>query len=221
MVAVNGGILILGGFGLLELDEEEEDEDEEDEEEDEMEGGEEGGGETEMEMEQGTVAGAVAVEEVVVAMDGCALAPPPAAEAAAVSADATPPPSQEEDDDDDDDDESIAVAYLDDCWFVNLATAETAEIDPADAVAVAPGAAAPGPPPPALRGAKFLSTARGVLCFGGFDGERFYAEHSALDATRLRMAVWETSSASHAVDVDEAAGAPKAVPAAADEAAPK
>jgi hypothetical protein len=72
-----------------------------------------------------------------------------------------------------------------------------------------------------LRGAKCLATAAGILCFGGFDGERFHAQHSSLDATRLRLAVQASTAAaaagvgSHGADAAAAAGPAAALTAAA------
>lgn len=215
MVAVQGGVIVMGGFGLWELDEDEDEEEEEEEENEEDEDGdaeEEGEGEShdgkEMDVVEHQSEGeadnthgdstaatatprataatvAASVDDIQMTMEECTVS------AAAVEVgDGGPEVDSEEIEDGDvDDEQSVVAAYLDDSWFVNLSTAVATELDLDEALYVTGGAISAGTAPPPMRGSKLAVTTHGILCFGGFDGGKFHAEHASLDATKVRLQI--------------------------------
>ena len=155
IAAMNGSIIIMGGFGLLEVDELDNEEEEEAEEELDEEGEEnakcagmdlEINNQNTHQLEESMRQGQGSEENMIVSVDDVSLSVgenDQTEEAVVVMNQAGQGPetnddNEDDDDDDEDDDdeddevdeddeiESIDIAYLDDTWYVNLQTSETA-----------------------------------------------------------------------------------------------
>ena len=99
-----------------------------------------------------------------------------------------------DDDDDDDDSGGIAIDYLLDTWYIDLATGESVEVDLP--YLSAPKCLKKGEedfPSIPRRGCKFVTCATGtIISFGGYDGELFFGVEERFDVDRLREFLTES-----------------------------
>jgi len=196
LVCVNEKLIVMGGFGLSEV----EHLDEEEESTLGGGGGSGGGGGEAQEESASTDLAAISLEEegggASVSTTAAASAPENEEVKKSQASDVAKKTEEEgEDGEEEEDDDDVEMQYLSDTWLVNIKSPfTTEEINIADLLAVdeqqAAAAAGGGEPeeeqeqeaPIARRGCKMVVTSRGmVLAFGGFDGESFSGETELID----------------------------------------
>ena len=89
---------------------------------------------------------------------------------------------EEEDDGDEEEDGELLIGYLSDAWLIALPQRQSAAVERRPLEAAAQELDSAALLGPARRGCRTVSLEGGsLLCFGGFDGERFFAQSRSID----------------------------------------